>query len=145
MPTYETFTSIAAPQEAVWRVLSDVAAWPSWLPTVAKVEPLDGEVLRLGARFLVHQPKLRPATWTVIELEEPRRFVWVAQSPGCKMLAEHTVDKEWSDVSRVVLRFSFTGPLGSLLGWLFRSAAENYIGQEAFALKKKVEALRWMR
>ncbi|MGA8261536.1 MAG: SRPBCC family protein [Arenicellales bacterium] len=142
MLTYETSVSISAPQEMVWRVLSDVAAWPDWLPTVDKVEPLDGRVLQLGSRFLVQQPRLRPATWTVTELEQPRRFVWLARSPGLKMLADHTVDEESPGFSRVVLRFSFAGPLGGLLGRAFRSVTESYIMQEAASLKQKVEASR---
>lgn len=68
MPTYEASISIAAPRESVWRVLSAVAAWPEWLPTVTSVQALDGDPLKLGSRYTVRQPKLRPATWVVTEL-----------------------------------------------------------------------------
>jgi len=142
MTAYESSVSIAAQAEAVWRVLSDVAAWPEWLPTVAKVEPLGERSLRLGSRFVVHQPKLRPATWTVSELEPPRRFVWVARSPGIEMVAEHTVIQDSAGASGIVLRFAFTGLLGGVIGRLFRSITESYLAQEAAALKQKVEAAR---
>jgi len=91
MPTYESSTTVSATPEAVWRVLSDVAAWPEWLPTVSRVEPLDQGALRLGARFIVHQRKLRPVTWTVWHLVSLKSFTWVSRSPGMEMLAEHTV------------------------------------------------------
>jgi uncharacterized membrane protein len=132
-------TAVAAPPDAVWAVLSDVAAWPDWLPTVDSVQPLDGIPLNVGSRYVVRQPKLRPATWVVTELEPPRRFVWVARSPGLRMVAEHTVEEGTSGTSRVVLRFSFAGLLGGLVGRLFRSVTESYLAQEATSLKRRVE------
>jgi uncharacterized membrane protein len=142
MITYESSTSIDAPAEAVWRVLSDVVQWPKWLPTVSRVEPLNGTSLRLGSRFVVHQPGLRPATWTVSEIDEPRRFAWVARSPGIRMVAEHDVTQDSSAISRVVLRFSFGGLLGGIVGRIFRNVTESYLAQEATSLKQRVESSR---
>jgi len=142
MPTYQASVSIAATRENIWRVLSDVAAWPEWLPTVAKVESLDEKSLRPGARFVVHQPKLRPATWTVSELEHSNRFVWVARSPGVQMTAEHTITEKSPAESTVLLRFSFSGLLGGIVGRLFRSVTESCLAQEAASLKRKVEGSR---
>jgi len=139
MLTYESSTSVDAPVEAVWRVLSDVSQWPNWLPTVSRVEPLNGKSLRVGSRFVVHQPRLRPATWTVSEIDESRRFVWVARSPGIQMVAEHDVTKDSPATSRVVLRFSFGGLLGGLIGRIFRNVTESYLAQEASSLKQQVE------
>ena len=140
MQTYEVFTSIAAPRDAVWQVLSKVAAWPEWLPTVNSVHALDGDCLDVGSRYVVRQPKLRPATWVVTELEQPRRFVWVAHSPSLRMTAEHTVDEISSGMSKIVLRFSFAGLLGGLVGRLYGSATKSYLAREAASLKQKVEA-----
>jgi carbon monoxide dehydrogenase subunit G len=139
MVTYEASISIAAPREAVWRSLADVAEWPDWLPTVASVHALDAVRLQLGARFVLKQPKLRPATWVVTVLEPPRRFVWEARSLGLKMTAEHIVDEAASGAN-VSLRFSFDGFLGGLLGRLFRATTQSYLAQEAAALKRKAEA-----
>ena len=140
MPTYETSISIAAPRDAVWLVLSDVAGWPEWLPTVTSVQPLDGTVLNIGHRYVIRQPRLRPVTWHITELEHPRRFVWRARSPGLQMCAEHIVDEDPPGISNVVLRFSFAGLLGGLLGRLFRPLTESYLAKEAASLKQKVEA-----
>lgn len=68
MPSYEVFIDIQAPPDLIWPVLSDVVAWPDWLPTVTSVQPLQGRSLELGSRYTVTQPKLRPATWVVTEL-----------------------------------------------------------------------------
>jgi uncharacterized membrane protein len=139
MPAYSAFISIAAPRESVWRVLAAVVAWPEWLPTVSSVQPLDGKPLKIGARYTVHQPNLRPATWVVTELEPPRCFVWQARSPGLLMIAVHTIEEAPAGGSRVVLRFSFAGVLGAPLGWLFRSTTERYLAQEVASLKLMVE------
>ncbi|HEX6999930.1 MAG TPA: SRPBCC family protein [Gammaproteobacteria bacterium] len=142
MPTFESSTVIAAEASAVWSVLSDVVDWPRWLPTVRRVVPLDCAAMAPGARFVVYQPKLRPATWKVTRLEPPRRFVWEARSPGFRMLAEHVVNPQPPASSAVVLRFSFDGLLGGLMGKLFRSLIEGYLAQEAAALKLEAERCR---
>lgn len=139
MPSYDASISIAAPGEDVWRVLAAVDAWPEWLPTVESVQGLDGSPLKVGFRYTVLQPKLRPATWIVTELDPPRRFVWQARSPGLLMVAEHTVQESLSGNSHVTLRFSFSGMLGAPIGWIFRSVTERYLSQEAAALKHRVE------
>ena len=139
MPAYDASIFIAAPRESVWRVLAAVVAWPKWLPTVRSVQPLDCEPLTIGARYTVRQPKLRPATWVVTELEPPRCFVWQARSPGLLMTAVHTIEDAPSGGSRVALRFSFAGVLGGPIGWLFRSTTERYLAQEAASLKLMVE------
>jgi len=142
MSTYELSIVIAAEPSAVWHVLSDVANWPQWLPTVTKVVPLDCASMAPGSRFVVHQSKLRPATWKVTKVESPRCFVWVAHSLGLQMVAEHTVTPLALGSSAVRLRFSFDGLLGGIIGRLFRSITEHYLAQEAAALKNSVEQSR---
>ena len=141
MRTYEASAVIAAETGAVWYVISDVANWPRWLPTVTKVTPLDSTSIAPGSRFVVHQPKLRPTTWKVTQIEAPHRFVWEARSPGLLMVAEHAITPEASGSSAVLLRFSFGGLLGGLIGSLFRSITERYIAQEAASLKSTVERI----
>ena len=139
MPSYGSSISIVASREAVWRVLAEVVAWPKWLPTVSSVEPLDGRALKVGSRYAVRQPKLRPATWVVTKFEPPRCFVWQARSPGLLLVAEHTVEESLPGKSQVNLRFSFTGLLGVPIGLLFRSVTESYLSQEVASLKLEVE------
>ena len=135
MRSYDASIAIGAPRESVWRVLAAVVAWPKWLPTVTSVEALDGEPLQIGFRYTVRQPKLRPATWVVTQLEPPSLFVWQARSPGLLMIAFHTIEEGPLGKSRVTLRFSFTGVLGTPIGWLFRSTTERYLAQELASLR----------
>jgi uncharacterized membrane protein len=140
MPSYEASIAISAPREAVWRVLSDVVAWPDWLPTVSSVQALQGRSLEVGARYIVVQPKLRPTTWVVTEHSPPRRFTWQARSPSLLMVADHLVEASSPASAQVQLRFSFAGLLGLPVGWLFRSITKRYIAQEVLSLQHKVEA-----
>jgi hypothetical protein len=139
MPSYSRSISIAASRDSVWRSLADVAAWPDWLPTVSRVEPLDGLPLRRGARYRIIQPKLRPAEWVVTHLEPPRRFAWESRSPGLLAFADHIIEESSQGHSSVVLLVSFSGLLGFPVGMLLGSITERYISQEAAALKAKVE------
>lgn len=140
MPTYQCRASIDASREAVWRILANIVAWPEWLPTVTKVEALNETTLRPGARFVVHQPRLRPATWTVVQLRDLESFVWAARMPGLEMVAQHTVETRSPAHSVVVLRFSFNGLLGTIAGMAYRRLTEDYLAQEAAALKRTAEA-----
>lgn len=140
MRSYEASDSIAGPLESVWRVLADVVAWPQWLPTVDHVQPLDGDALQVGFRYIVQQPKLRPATWVVTELEPHHRFTWRARSPGLLLVADHAIEEASPGKSQVTLRFSFSGFLGVPIAWLFGSITKRYLAQEVASLKREVEA-----
>jgi hypothetical protein len=139
MTTYETSISIDASQEAVWGVLSAVTEWPAWLPTVSRVEPLNGAPLALGARYRIVQPKLRPGIWNVTVLDPPRRYAWEARWPGLQATGDHVVERTAPDRSRVKLSIAFSGPLGTLVGRLSRDVTLRYLDQEAASLKAKVE------
>ncbi len=139
MPSYSASAHIAAPVESVWHVLAAVVAWPQWLPTVSSVQALDGEPLAVGSRYVVRQPKLRPATWRVTEVQPPGRFVWQARSPGLLMVAEHAIEEASRGNCRVTLRYSFSGLLGPLVGRLSRSDTGRYLSQEVASLKSRAE------
>jgi len=139
MKPYSTSISINANQEAIWKVLSDVAHWHEWTPTVTKVEILDEPELKLNNRYKVFQLKLQPAVWTVTALAAPVSFVWESSAPGMHMIAEHTVHAVSADKSNVMLTFAFHGFLGEIIGRLYGKIVESYIATEAQSLKKSIE------
>jgi uncharacterized membrane protein len=139
MPKYSTSITINADREAVWKVLSDVAHWSEWTPTVTKVEVLDQPELKLGNRYKVYQPKLQPAIWTVTALVPLANFIWEARMPGMHMIAEHTLKIRDTNQNELTLTFSFQGFLGKIIGRLYRQTVEAYIATEAQSLKKRVE------
>ena len=141
MPQYSTSISINATQESVWKILSDVAHWREWTPTVTKVEVLDSPELKLNNRYKVLQPKLQPAVWTVTVLTPPSNFTWESKMPGMVMIAEHTVCAISSNHVDVTLKFAFQGFFGEIIGKPYRKTVESYITTEAQSLKKRVENL----
>ena len=138
MKPYSTSITINASQEAVWKVLSDVAHWQAWTPTVTKVEVLNTPELKLGNRYKVIQPKLQPAEWTVTELTTSN-FTWESKAPGMHMVAEHVVKPINANQAEVTLTFAFNGWLGKLIGKLYGKMTSEYIQTEAQSLKKNVE------
>ena len=138
MKPYSTSITINASQEAVWKVLSDVAHWQAWTPTVTKVEVLNTPELKLGNRYKVIQPKLQPAEWTVTELTTSN-FTWESKAPGVHMVAEHIVKSIHANQAEVTLTFAFNGWLGNLIGKMYGKMTSEYIQTEARSLKKNVE------
>ena len=80
MQTVERVIINASPA-AIWQVLADVERWPTWTPTVLEVEPLTSNGakngLKVGARYRVVQPKLRPAVYEVTECAPHQAFTWI--------------------------------------------------------------------
>ncbi len=140
MTKFSTSITINSIQEATWKVLSDVAHWHEWTPTVTKVEVLNTPELKLGNRYKVFQPKLQPAEWTVTELTTSN-FTWESKAPGMHMVAEHIVKSVNANKSEVTLTFAFNGWLGNLISRMYGKMTTEYIQTEAQSLKKHVENL----
>ena len=138
MTKFSTSITINTSQEAAWKVLSNVAYWHEWTPTVSKVEVLNTPELKIGNRYKVFQPKLQPVVWTVTELNSAN-FTWESKSPGMHMVAEHVVKSVNANQSEVTLTFAFNGWLGNLIGKLYGKMTEEYVQTEAQSLKKQVE------
>ena len=138
MTKFSTSITINASQETIWKVLSNVAHWHEWTPTVNKVEVLNTPEIKLGNRYKVFQPKLQPVVWTITELNSAN-FTWESKSPGMHMVAEHIVKSVNANQSEVTLTFAFNGWFGNLIGKLYGKMTEEYVQTEAQSLKKRVE------
>jgi uncharacterized membrane protein len=139
MTQYSASISINANQEAIWKVLSDVAHWNDWTSTITKVEVLDTPELKLNNRYKVFQPKLQPAVWSVTVLTPPSSFIWESKMPGMVMIAEHMLRSTGTNQNELTLTFSFQGRLGAIIGRLYRNTVQAYLATEAQSLKKRVE------
>ena len=72
---------IRAPADVVWRLTTQLADWPSFLPTVQRLERLDEGPLRVGSSARIKQPGQPAATWIVTRLDPGREFIWQAIRP----------------------------------------------------------------
>lgn len=79
MKSFASRTTIQAAPEAIWRILTDAAGYPTWNTTVSRV---DG-VIALGERVTVHA-KVAPGRAfpvKVVAFDAPRRMVWRGGMP----------------------------------------------------------------
>ncbi len=139
MSRIESTVDIRATPAAVWAVLSDVIHWHEWTPTVTSTRALDTAELAVGHRFEIHQPKLRPALWTITEVKPGKCFRWTSETLGLRMIADHVVEPASGDSTRVVLRFEFQGMLGPLVGYLTKKLVTQYVSTEAASLRARLE------
>ena len=136
----ERTIDISASPDRIWDVMSDVARWPDWTPTVTSVELLDPGPLRVGMRARIRQPRLPVAVWTVTAVDPGRGFTWKSVNPGVTAVADHLIDvRGTSSTSKVTLRLVWTG----WMAWLIRLAlgrlSRQYVQTEAESLKRFCE------
>lgn len=134
----EEHIDIAAAPARVWAVLSDIARWPEWTPTVDTLDVLDCGPFRIGQSARLKQPGYQAAVWTVRTLEDGRAFTWDSRSLGMHVLANHLIEAT-SNGSHVTLSIDVEGPTAWLLGWLVARASYRFLPQETAALKRESE------
>ncbi|MGB6132013.1 MAG: SRPBCC family protein [Acidobacteriaceae bacterium] len=132
---------IQASRAAIWQVLADVESWSCWNPTILQVKPLTNRGLRVGSRYRIAQPKLRPAVYEVTECVPHQAFTWVVRAPGARMIADHRLNAGDGAGTEVELSFATEGVLGAILGGLYAKRIADYVRTEARSLKAHCESL----
>ncbi|CAN3126470.1 SRPBCC family protein [Mycobacterium sp. smrl_JER01] len=75
---------VGSSADSVWRVLTDLEAWPRWGPTVSRAE-IDGSAFELGASGRVWTPVGVALPFVITELEQGRCWGWrVAGVPATR-------------------------------------------------------------
>jgi hypothetical protein len=114
MKAFQTTTSIRAAPEAIWALLTDAAAYPSWNTTVTKV---DGRIAP-GEKITVHV-KINPRAFPVkvSEFQAPERMVWTGGMPFGLFKGERTFRlTKKGDAVEFFMREEYTGPLAGMIG-----------------------------
>jgi uncharacterized protein YndB with AHSA1/START domain len=137
MEHYESTATIQAPPEAVWAVLVDAAAWPSWDSGVTAVDGAIEEGRKITVRTEVSPGRAFPVT--VTDLEPPRRMVFRGGMPLGLFRGERTYTLTPDGAGTAFrMREEYTGPL---LGLIWRSMPDLQPSFDRFAagLKRRVE------
>ena len=129
---------IDAPADRVWDVMVDFSRWKEWTPTVTRIDALDADMLRIGARARIIQPKLPPAVWRLTAFGT-HDFTWVSKSPMVVVTARHWIEPLGPGMCRASLSIQFTGLFGGFVAWLTRAINERYLDLEARGLKGRSE------
>ncbi len=125
---------IAAPAAAVWDLETDIEGWPSVLSTVTNATRLDAGPLRVGSSARIEQPGLRPAVWTVSEVEPETQFTWWTTLLGVRTDATHRIDPS-PDGCTSTLMLRTHGLRGRLLGAVLGGRMRATIARENRAFR----------
>lgn len=127
--------SSAAPRSALWATVSDLDHWADWLPTVTSSDPVrSGTVPGLGAAYVLIQPGLAKATWTVTDWRPGEGFTWVSKKPGVTTTGRHELRARPDGSTEIELGVDWSGPLAPLVRALFGRRTKSYVEREAAAL-----------
>ena len=139
MKGFETSTTIDAPAERVWEILTDTASWPDWDSGVVGVEGALEQGNRVKIRSEVNPKRAYPVT--VTELDRPRRMAWKGGMPLGLFtgVRTYTLTPEGEGRTRFDMREQFTGPLLPLI-WRTIPDMNDSFRQFATGLKQRAEA-----
>ena len=116
MKAFSAATTIDATPEAVWAVLTQAPAYPSWNTTVTKV---DGRIAQ-NEKITVHAKTSvgRAFPVTVTTFDAPRRMVWTGGLPLGLFKGERSFELAALPGGGVTfsMREQFTGLLAPLIG-----------------------------
>ncbi|HEX6474764.1 MAG TPA: SRPBCC family protein [Candidatus Limnocylindria bacterium] len=137
---FETTIDIDAPQERVWHVLSDIAAWPQRIETVDSVELLTPAPIAKGSRLKLTQPKLPEGTWDITIWDVPSYFEWTQKSGGSTLVAGHRVEARGEGRARLTLTLDMRGLLVPIMSLFYRDLTNRYMSLEAEGMKRAAES-----
>lgn len=133
--TAHAVTTVAAPPETVWQVLTDISGWPSWNPEIKSVT-LEGP-LAAGTRF---RWKAGPGTITsTLQLVEPPRSIgWTGTTLGIEAVHVHRLEGN-GGATVVTSEESWDGLLVRLLRGRMRKTLQRSLDGGLGALKAEAE------
>lgn len=139
MRVVQSFITPAGP-DIVWQILADVEHWPDWTPTVMEIKSLCNKDMKVGARYRVVQPKLRPAVYEVTECVRNQAFTWVRKLPGGGLIGGHRLSSR-DGATEVELSFTSKGLFANVVGKMFSKLISDYVATEAKSLKSRCDSL----
>jgi hypothetical protein len=135
MASFAVTDIIRASRDRIWSAWLDIDHWPQWMPTVTAVTHLDSGLLQLGHEARLYQPRLRPAIWKVIQLDESAGiFIWESRSPGIVSTGFHHAEPV-DGGTRVTLAVEFSGLLAPFVRLFYGKLTLKYIAAEMAGLK----------
>ena len=137
---FEKTIEIAAPQQRVWDVLSDLQAWPQRIETVDTVELLTPPPIAKGSRVRLKQPKLPEGSWDITVWDAPSYFEWTQKTSGITSVAGHRVEALGEGRARLTLTLDMRGFLIPIMALFYKNLTNRYMNLEAEGMKRAAEA-----
>ena len=137
MKTFAVATTIHATPDRLWRILTDLAAYPRWNPTVTAVKGQIAPGEQITVQVAINPGRAFPVT--VSELKPPSRMVWSGGMPLGLFTGTRTftLTPRGDGHTEFAMREEFRGPLGFLIE---RSIPDLQPAFDEFAAALKREA-----
>jgi hypothetical protein len=138
MKSYSASISIRASKDAIWRILTDAQAYPSWEPSTIRIEGTIAAGARVTAYTKLSPNRAFPAKIT--EFVPGQHMTWVGGMPFglFKGVRTFTLTPKGDGSFDFTLRESFSGPLLGLMGGSVPDMTETFANFAA-ALKQRAE------
>jgi carbon monoxide dehydrogenase subunit G len=126
--------------EKAWALVKNVEEWPSWIPSLKKIEKVTKGPMDVGSRVLVVARSLITVNllMTITEFVPGRRVVMEGKVLGVKMTRYY----EMEPVAQNKAKLTAGGEVSGLLAFLVRRGGQKLSEEIVQALKKKVEGTR---
>lgn len=130
--------AIRAPVPVVWKLLKDVEAWPTWMPTIESLSRVRPGSFEVGAKYRVRQPGLPDSVYTVTSIDDERAFTWEARTVATTLVATHEV---WPVSVGCGARsvYAASGLLAPVIQSLLGAKIARMLSQEADSLRRRAE------
>jgi len=111
---YEHSVETTASAEALWRLWSDVPAWPSWNAGIEKIE-VDGP-FQVGTTFVMTPPGDDPVSMRLTEVVPGELFADEMDAGDFVVRTVHRITPVPEGRTRVTYRTEITGPAAGDVG-----------------------------
>jgi uncharacterized membrane protein len=135
---YRVSTTIAAPIDLVWRVLTDVERMPDWTASMRSVRLVGGGNLHRGSRVHIRQPWLPAASWTVELFDPPRHFSWRSRTGPIDTVGSHLLE-ECDRTTIATFTIQHHGPGARVVALRTAPITRRHVGRELSGLRARAE------
>lgn len=137
----EVERDVVQPTQLLWQVLSDLDSWATWLPTVDAVRTVEpGRPAEVGACYVLEQPGLPQARWTITDWRPGEGFTWESRALGVRSTSRHELTAH-GDGTTIRLSIEWSGPMAGLVRLLYGRKTQDYVTREVQALEKTTQDL----
>ena len=134
---FSASVEINTTSEKAWALVKNVEEWPSWIPSLKKIEKVSGEPMGKGSqvRVIAKSAITVNLLMTITEFVPGRRVVMEGKVLGVKMTRYY----EMEPVAQNKAKLTAGGDVSGLLAFLVRRGGQRLSEEIVQALKKKVE------
>ena len=136
---FSASVEINTTSEKAWALVKNVEEWPSWIPSLKKIEKVTKGPMDVGSRVLVVARSLITVNllMTITEFVPGWRVVMEGKVLGVRMKRYY----EMEPVAQNKAKLTAGGEVSGLLAFLVRRGGQKLSEEIVQALKKKVEGL----